>query len=237
MDISGKKDIISRNLEDVRRRVDEACRRSGRSPGDVRLVAVTKAVGVEEIGILRDLGVSDFGENRVHVAAPKIAALSGDLRWHMIGHLQRNKVKKALELFDVCHSLDSLILAEEISRRVQPVGKIVTLLVEVNTGGEAAKHGVEPQQARSLAMEASRLPGLRIVGLMTMAPFVDDMEVCRECFRKLRETADSIRADESETLRMEQLSMGMTQDFEVAVEEGATMVRVGSALFKGLTAG
>ncbi len=234
MDILQKKDIIARNLEGVRLRINEASQRSGRNPADVCLVAVTKTVGIEEIGILRDLGVSDFGENRIPIAASKITALSGKLRWHMIGHMQRKKVKKALELFDVYHSLDTLRLAEEFSVRAQSNSQELTLLIEVNTGGEAAKHGVEPKQARALAMGASRLPGLRIAGLMTMAPFVDDMEICRQCFRQLRETADSIRADESETLRMEHLSMGMSQDFEVAVEEGATMVRVGSALFRGL---
>ncbi len=234
MDVSEKRKIIAANVEDVRRRIAGACRRSGRGENDVQMVAVTKTVGPEEVRILAELGVTDLGENRVREAEPKIAASPGSFRWHMIGHLQRNKVKKALELFHRIDAVDSLKLAEEISRQSQQKGAVTPVLIEVNTGGEEAKFGVSPEGAPELAVRTAGLPNITVEGLMTIAPFTDDMDVCRACFRELRRTADSLRGEESATLRMRHLSMGMTQDFEVAVEEGATMVRIGTALFNGI---
>ncbi len=234
MEASEKRRIITANVGEVRRRIAETCRRAGRSEHDVQLVAVTKTVGPEEVRILAELGVTDLGENRVREAEPKIAVSPGSVRWHMIGHLQRNKAKKALELFHRIDAVDSLKLAEEISRRSQQKGAVTPVLIEVNTSGEEAKFGVLPQDAPELAVRTAGLPNITVEGLMTMAPFTDDMDVCRACFRELRRIADSLRSEESATLQMRHLSMGMTQDFEVAIEEGATMVRIGTALFEGL---
>ncbi len=230
MGYSEKRGIISKNLEKVRLGIREVCANSGRNPEDVRLVAVTKTVGIEEVKILAELGVADFGENRIQPALEKIKAMPDSLCWHMIGHLQRNKVRTALEIFDRIDTVDSLRLAGEISRRAGE-GAEASVLVELNTGGEAQKHGFTPQDARQAVMDISRLPGLKVEGLMTMAPFTDDMEVSRGCFRVLRETSDALR---ERGLDLPHLSMGMTQDYKTAVEEGSTMVRVGSALFQGL---
>lgn len=214
---------IAANAAVVRARIAGACERAGRDPARVTLVAVTKthdaAVAVEAF----TAGLRDFGENRVQEALPKIAALSASgMRpcWHLIGHLQTNKVPAAIEAFDILHGIDSERLAEAISRRAT---RLVTVLLEVNVAGEQAKHGVAPVDATAIAARIGRMPNLRLVGLMTVAPQADDPEDVRPVFRQLRELRDAIGLPE--------LSMGMTDDFEVAVEEGATMVRIGRALF------
>jgi hypothetical protein len=225
---------ISDNLRSVMERIDAAARRSGRGGDQITLVTVTKTRSVAEIREALACGVTDVGENYVQEAQDKFAEIGGAARWHMIGHLQRNKVKRALEIFQRLDAVDSIRLAEEISVRSTQRGVAARILIEVNTSGEERKFGVAPEGARELALRASQMPNVAVEGLMTMAPFTEDMDVCRICFGKLREIAQRIRADESATLRMRHLSMGMTQDYEVAVEEGATMVRIGTAIFKGL---
>ena len=226
---------LKQNLDDVRRRMTAACARAGRDEAAVRLVAVTKTVTADVAAQLVELGVTDIGENRVQEAASKREALAGlDVTWHMIGHLQTNKVKNALRLFDVIHSVDSLHLAEAISKGASLQGETISVLVQIDIAGEEAKFGIPVAEAADEVGRMSELPGLRIAGLMTMAPFVDDAETVRPVFARLRELAEEINALGLPGVEMRHLSMGMTQDFEVAIEEGATLIRVGSALFKGI---
>ena len=226
--------VLRGNLEGVRGRIAAACARVGRKPEEVRLVAVTKSVGPEAIRALQALGVTDIGENRVQEALGKHETLGGSLglRWHMIGHLQTNKVRHALRIFEMIHSVDSVHLAAEIDRRAEVPGLIVPILIEINASGEESKFGVQPAQLSSLLDGILALSHVRVEGLMTMAPFVEDPETVRPVFAALRELAAKARS--ATGLPMPHLSMGMTQDFEVAIEEGATMVRIGTALFKGL---
>jgi pyridoxal phosphate enzyme (YggS family) len=214
---------ISERLTDVRARIDAACRRAGRSPGDVTLVGVTKGFPPAAVAEAVEAGLQDCGENRVQEAAAKIAALDAlgvRPRWHLIGHLQTNKVKTALGLFAILHSVDSLRLAQEISdRAAQPV----PILLEVNVSQEASKFGFSMGELPAAVSAISALPHLDVRGLMTVAPLSHDPEAARPFFRQLRDLRDATG--------LRELSMGMTDDFEVAIEEGATMVRVGRAIF------
>jgi hypothetical protein len=214
---------IKENIREVQRRITGACERSHRSLGEITLVAITKGVGVSAIRAAFEYGIRDFGENRVQEGEGKIAQLA-DLKpavtWHMVGHLQSNKAKSAVELFDIIHSVDSIKLAEILGRRVE---KPFPVLLEVNVSGEATKGGFSAGETEAAVKEIKQLPNLEVMGLMTVAPFVADPEEVRPVFRKLRELRDS--------LGLEHLSMGMTDDFEVAVEEGATMLRIGRAIF------
>ncbi len=228
-------DKLKHNLDNVRERMAAACDRAERNEADVRLVAVTKTVSADVAAQLIELGVTDIGENRVQEAARKREALGDlDIAWHMIGHLQTNKVKDALRLFDVIHSVDSFHLAESISKRASSQGETASVRVQVDIAGEEAKFGVPVAGATDEVSRMSELAGLRIDGLMTMAPFVDDAETVRPVFARLRELAGEIGALGLAGVEMRHLSMGMTQDFEIAIEEGATMIRVGSALFRGV---
>ena len=214
---------IEANIREVRRRIARACERSRRSPDEITLVAVTKGFEVPAIRTAFNSGIRDFGENRVQEAEGKIAQLTDlkpDVTWHMVGHLQSNKAMSAVELFDIIHSVDSLKLAEILNRRVE---KPLPVLLEVNVSGEATKGGFSLGEIAAAVEEIRKLSNLKLRGLMTVAPFVIDPEAVRPVFRKLRELRDS--------LGLEHLSMGMTDDFEVAVEEGATMLRIGRAIF------
>lgn len=217
------------NLAAIRTRIAAAARRAGRDPSAVRLVAVTKSVAEDRIREALAGGVLDLGENRVQEAERKSAALGQDIRWHLIGHLQSNKARRAVELFDLIHSVHSEALAVELSRRAEAAGRCVECLLQVNIARETTKFGVQPEQAAALCQRAAALSGLRLVGLMTIAPLAADPEASRAVFRQLREMAAKIGAELG--WERPELSMGMSQDFEVAVEEGATLVRVGSLLF------
>jgi len=214
---------IETNLREVQGRIARACERSHRSPGEITLVAITKGVEVPAIRAAFGSGIRNFGENRVQEGEGKIAQLS-DLKpavtWHMVGHLQSNKAKAAVELFDIIHSVDYVRLAEILSRRAQ---KTLPVLLEVNVSGEVTKAGFSLGELVVAVKEIGQLPNLKVLGLMTVAPFVADPEAVRPVFRKLRELRDS--------LGLKHLSMGMTDDFEVAIEEGATMLRIGRAIF------
>lgn len=233
---------VAANVARVRERIAAAARRSGRRPEEITLVAVTKAVDPARIHEAVASGVTDLGENRVQEAVPKVAALaaawdatgSPRVRWHMVGHLQRNKVRQALSIFTVIHSLDSAPLAASLNRQivaqVSPQRRPLDVLVQVNVASEPQKFGVSPDALPALLRQIVELPGLRVVGLMTIAPLVDNPEKARPIFHRLRLLRDQLsrlRVGESLT----QLSMGMSDDFEVAVEEGATMVRIGRAIF------
>jgi len=238
MSILEKVDIAA-NLKRVQKRMADAARRAGRNPEEITLVAVTKAIEPAIVKQAIALGLRDFGENRVQEAEWK-APLLPEVTWHMIGHLQRNKVKKALLIFDLIHSVDSLRLAQEIDRRASRIGARVPVLLEVNLSGEATKYGFrmapcvtrgeEKEAFFSYVEEILRLPCLQVKGLMTMAPLVAQPEEARPYFQRLRGLREELREKFSQAC-WEDLSMGMTDDFEVAIEEGATMVRTGRAIF------
>ncbi|MBE0415329.1 MAG: YggS family pyridoxal phosphate-dependent enzyme [Dehalococcoidia bacterium] len=214
---------IERNLREVEGRIAQAAQRAGRSPGEITIVAVTKGVAPQAIEAALEAGIRHIGENRVQEAREKMTHLSSlALRptWHMVGHLQSNKVKTAAEIFDIIHSIDSLRLAEAVSGHAQ---NSLPVLLQVNISGEGTKSGFSVAELPKALEEVARLPGIEVKGLMTIAPLVKDPEEVRHIFRRLRELRDS--------LGLEHLSMGMSDDFEVAVEEGATMVRIGRAIF------
>jgi pyridoxal phosphate enzyme (YggS family) len=221
---------IAENVRAVRTRIEAACDRAFRDPADVRLVAVTKTVEVPAIREAIKAGVDCIGENRVQEAAEKSGALP-PVEKHLVGHLQTNKVGKALELFDVIQSVDSVRLAREISLRARAVGLRVPVLIEVNTSGEDSKYGLQPGETIDAVTEMADLDGIEIVGLMTIGAFLPDPEDVRPCFRALRALRDEIEELVVPGVRMEHLSMGMTNDYEAAIEEGATIVRVGRAIF------
>ena len=222
---------VARNVEEVLDRIGDAASRALRDPSDVKLVAVTKTVEPDRIVEAIEAGVTCIGENRVQEAARKFAADLPPVEKHIVGHLQTNKVKKALLLFDMIQSVDSVRLAREISAVCRSSDRSVDVLVEVNTSGEETKYGFEPDEVVAAVEEMADLPGLDIRGLMTIGAFLPDPEDVRPCFRRLRELRDEIGERVIPGVSMEHLSMGMTNDFEVAVEEGATIVRVGRAIF------
>ena len=227
---------LAERLAEVRGRIASACARAGRDPASVILVAVTKGFPADAIRAAMALGVTDFGENRVQEAEPKILAVIPRPRWHLVGHLQTNKARRAVQLFDEVQSLDSAHLAEELAKRVEATGRVLPCLVEVNTSGEASKFGVEPGGALELLERCRALRPLRPHGLMTIGPLGGGPEGARAAFRSLRELRD--RAVAAGLLEAgADLSMGMSDDFEIGIEEGATYVRVGTALFGARPAG
>ncbi len=226
--------VLLDNIKNVFRRISSAAIRSGRGPFDIKLVAVTKTVDIERIKEAIDLGLRVFGENRVQEAEEKISTLRSEIRdseveWHLIGHLQKNKAKTAVMLFDIIHSLDSVSLAEEINKYAEKAGKIQRVLIQVKLSGEETKSGVAREDLMNLIGSASGMKNLKLEGLMTMPPFFDSPEMARPYFRELRELRDNA---ESEGYKLPELSMGMTNDFEVAILEGATMVRIGTGIFQ-----
>ena len=225
--------IIEKNLAELQSRIDSACSRSIYKQKSVELVISTKYVEADIIRILSELGISCIGENRLQATESKKEELSDlGLKWHMFGHLQRNKVKKAVRLFDLIHSVESVTLAKEINKESEKLEKNTRILVEVNVSGEETKYGLSPEEAIPFLREINLLERIKVEGLMTMAPIVDDPEICRPMFKGLRELSERIRDENIQNIEMNILSMGMTQDFEVAIEEGANLVRVGSAVFK-----
>lgn len=224
--------VIANNLEKVMERMTAACERAGRQPGEVKLIAVTKTVGPAEVRELYDLGVRDFGENRVSDGLAQMQALgAADATWHMIGHLQRNKAGQALEGgFSCVHSVESDKLIDVLDKDCARLDKTLDILLEVNVSGEESKYGIQSDQTTELVKKVLTTHRLRLRGLMTMAPFTDDPEEARPHFRHLRELRDNCRSRFN--IQLPQLSMGMTGDFEVAIEEGATLVRIGTALFQ-----
>ena len=226
--------MLSENIAAVSRRIIDAVSRVGRKPGDVALVAVTKTVDSDSVLKSIDAGLRVFGENRVQEARDKIDRLSGlpdapsDVQWHLIGHLQRNKAKYSVGLFDLIHSVDSAALADELDRQAQKNGKIQKILVEVKLSDEDTKYGVDEDSLERLLGHIGELKGLELRGLMTIPPFFGEPEEARPYFRRLRELRDDMQ---KKGFALLELSMGMSNDFEVAIEEGATLVRVGTAIF------
>ncbi|HEY7115856.1 MAG TPA: YggS family pyridoxal phosphate-dependent enzyme [Tepidisphaeraceae bacterium] len=244
-----KKSPLAERLDEVRARIAAAAGKAGREPREVTLIAVTKTAAPEQIREIVQLGVSDLGESRVQVITQRIAqvneflarqrthgepgAVPAKLRWHMIGHLQRNKVKPLLPLVDYIHSVDSLRLAEEIETAGGKLGKKVPIMLEINASEEGQKFGVAVGAAVHLAEQIDSMPHVALVGLMTMAPLTDDQEKCRFVFARTREIFEEMKWHKIGGSHFRHLSMGMSNDFEVAIAEGATMVRVGTSLFGG----
>ena len=222
---------ISENLRRVRERIARAAERAGRQARDVTLVAVSKTKPVEAIGEAVEAGVRVLGENRVQEAEKKVGNVTDAVEWHLVGHLQRNKVKSALRVFEMIHSVDSLRLAREIGKRAAQAGVSARVLVQVNTTGADSQFGAAPDATVDLVGRISEVEGVAVEGLMTIGLFLPDPEAARPCFVQLRELGEEIAAARMPRVSMEHLSMGMTGDFEAAIEEGATMVRVGSAVF------
>jgi len=225
---------IAENIAQVRERIAAACNRAGRRTEDVKLMAVTKTVPADRIREAYEAGVRDFGENRVQEAEAKRPSLS-DLTaaWHLIGHLQTNKARLARELFHSVHSVDSLRLAAKLDKSAVCTGERLQVFIEVNLGEEASKTGAKEDEVQQLAEEVGRLETLELRGLMTIPPYLEDLELVRPYFRRLRELAAKIESANLPGVAMKDLSMGMSHDFEVAIEEGATIVRVGTAIFGG----
>ena len=223
--------MLQDNFREVEQRIEAACRRSGRDPKEVTLIAVSKTKPVEMLKEAYDFGARIFGENKVQELTEKYDRLPRDIHWHLIGHLQRNKVKYIIDKVDLIHSVDSIRLAEAIDKEAQKHGLTANILVEVNVAGEESKFGVSPEEAESFIEKIAGFPHIKVCGLMTIAPFVENPEENRPYFQRLRKLSVDIAAKKVNNVTMSILSMGMTNDFEVAVEEGATMVRVGTGLF------
>ena len=222
---------VSDNLRCVLDNIAVSAARAGRDASEVRLVAVTKNVDVARICSVVSAGADHLGENRVQEAARKIPEVPGSPTWHLVGHLQRNKARHAVGLFSVIHSLDSLGLAAELDRRCAARGVFLDVLLQVNVSGESAKYGVAPEAAAGVLREMPAFGRLQVRGLMTMAPYSEDPEDARPWFRALRRLARELSALRLSNVAMDELSMGMSGDYQVAVEEGSTIVRVGTAIF------
>ena len=223
--------MVAENYREVDRRVGEACARSGRNRKEVTLIAVSKTKPIELIREAMDAGADVFGENKVQELCDKYEQLPKTLHWHLIGHLQRNKVKYIVDKVDLIHSVDSMRLAEEISKEAEKKQTDVKVLIEVNVAQEESKFGVSVDETEELVREIAKLPRIHVLGLMTIAPNVSDPEENRPVFRTLKKLAVDIKMKNIDNVRMDVLSMGMTGDYQVAIEEGATMVRVGTGIF------
>jgi len=223
--------LIADNIKRIRENIAEAARRANRDPSDIRLMGVTKTVDDQRIAEAIDAGLDIVGENYVQEGKRKIEKMGKPLEWHMIGHLQTNKAKYAVRLFDMIHSVDRLKLARELDKRAGAEGVKIKILVEVNVSGEDSKSGVVRDDAVALVKEIASFDHISLQGLMTMPPWFDDPEDARPYFAALRELRDRIVTENIPRVEMKELSMGMSQDYRVAVEEGATIVRIGTAIF------
>ena len=223
--------MLEQNLQDVQSKIESACKRAGREPKEVTLIAVSKTKPEEMLQTIYDCGVRDFGENKVQELTRKIEALPNDIKWHMIGHLQTNKVKYIVGSVELIHSVDSIHLAKEISKQSVKKHVVSHILIEVNVAEEESKFGLKIDEVLSAIKEISKLPNLKIDGLMTIAPYVINPEDNRNFFRRIKQLAVDISEQNIDNVSMNILSMGMTGDYEVAIEEGATIVRVGTGIF------
>jgi pyridoxal phosphate enzyme (YggS family) len=235
MSMSESAERIAENVARIRESIADAARLSGRRPDDVSLIAVTKYVGVEEIDALIAAGCTEFGESRPQQFWPKADQLQDrPIHWHMIGHLQRNKARRTLPYVTLLHAGDSVRLLEAVDRLSQETRRVTDVLVEVNVSGDAAKHGFAPDEVEPILPKLAELGGLRIRGLMAMASWGGSLDEARQDFIRLRNLRDKLAASCPPEISLDELSMGMSGDFEVAIEEGATMVRIGSALYEGI---
>ena len=223
--------MIKDNIADVNNRIDKACERAGRERSEVTLIAVSKTKPVDMLKQAYDTGVRDFGENKVQEIMDKYDKLPSDIRWHMIGHLQTNKVKYIADKIYMIHSVDSYKLAAEISKYAVKAGRVIPILIEVNVADEESKFGVTFDNAQDLIRQIAPLPGVKVTGLMAIAPYVVNPSENREYFARLKQLSVDITSKNIDNIAMSVLSMGMTGDYEVAIEEGSTYVRVGTGIF------
>lgn len=223
--------MVRENLEQVEKKIEEACKRAGRDRQEVTLISVSKTKPIEMLKEAYDAGSRDFGENKVQEMMDKYEEMPKDIHWHMIGHLQRNKVKYLMGKSYLIHSVDSMRLAEEISKQSVKHEVTTDILIEVNIAQEETKFGTSREEAIRLVEEAAKLPNIHICGLMTIAPYVENPEDNRKYFKQIKELAVDIKEKNIDNVDMRILSMGMTGDYEVAIEEGSTMVRVGTGIF------
>lgn len=224
---------IAQNIRKIRARIANTALACGRSPESITLLAITKTFPVETISRAIEAGQRHFGENRVQEAEPKILALASraHLEWHMVGHLQSNKARRAAEVFDVIHSVDSIKLAEKLGQTSVTLGKQLSVLLQVDLGHEPTKFGIDPKEIREILAAILNLKGIRVNGLMIIPPFFENPEQARPCFAQLRDLRDALESEQPACLGQQQLSMGMSHDFEVAIQEGSTLVRIGTAIF------
>ena len=223
--------MIKNNIQIVQRKINDACKKAGRDPETANLIAVSKTKPVSMLQEAYDAGIRDFGENKVQEILEKYDQLPGDIRWHMIGHLQRNKVKYIIDKVCLIHSVDSLRLAEEISKEAVKHNLTMPILIELNIAAEESKFGLSFEECEKMITQISTLPNIQIKGLMTVAPFVENAEENREYFKAMKQLSVDIMTKNIDNVRMDILSMGMTGDYEVAIEEGSTHVRVGTGIF------
>lgn len=223
---------IEQNLKEIRQNISDACQRAGRRTEDVTILAVTKTIDADRINEAVSLGLTDLGENRVQEFLSKYELIKGDVRWHIIGHLQKNKVKYIADKVYMIHSVESLSLAEEIEKQCAKIDKIMNVLVEVNVSGEESKSGITPEEAVDFVTQVSKFPHIRVRGLMTMAPFGAENVELHQIFSDLYKISVDISSKKVDNVSMECLSMGMSCDYEAAVEENSTIVRIGTSLFK-----
>ena len=237
MTAADAKALLAKRLDHVEQRLRAACQRVGRQRSEVTLVVVTKTVAPDVAALLPELGIFDLGESRPQELWRKAAALPKSVRWHLIGHLQRNKIEPTLPLVSLIHSVDSIRLVEALEAEAGKREQTLPVLLEINASREANKHGFAPEEVSALLPRLSELRHVRIDGLMAMAAFEEDPRLCRRTFNEVRELRDRFLGELGPPHRLEHLSMGMSNDYEVAIEEGATLVRIGSAFFEGLSEG
>lgn len=223
--------MIKENLEQVEKKIEAACKRAGRKREEVTLIAVSKTKPLEMVEEVLDLGILEFGENKVQEMVDKYERIKSPVHWHMIGHLQTNKVKYIVDKVVLIHSVDSLKLAQQIQKEAEKKSVVVDILIEVNIAGEETKFGVTKEETLPLVEEIAKFPNVHVCGLMTSAPFVEDPEEDRVHFKALHQLFVDIKEKNIDNIDMNILSMGMTNDYEVAIEEGSTMVRIGTAIF------
>ena len=219
------------NIEQIQKEIEAACERVGRKSDEVQLVAVTKTIDESIVNESIKYGITDIGENKVQEIPRKFDNIDPKVKWHLIGHLQRNKVKYIIDKVDMIHSVDSLRLAEEINKRAVQSEKVMDILIQLNISHEETKFGLDIEELKVLLSEMDQFENIRVKGLMTMAPFFDDPEEARGIFRKMKEIFEELKYNEYNHVEMKHLSMGMTNDYIVAVEEGATLVRIGTGIY------
>jgi len=224
--------MLKNNIKDVNSRIKAACKKANRETGEITLVCVTKGVDPYRISEIFIHGIKNIGESRIQEAQKKRNEVLPGARWHLVGHLQTNKAKDAVKIFDMVHSVDSMDLAQKIDKEAKKIDKIIEILIQVNTSGEEQKYGINPDTVKDFLRGASQLSNIKISGLMTITPQAEDPETVRPYLRALRELSESVKAESIPNIEMKYLSMGMSQDFEVAIQEGANILRIGTAIFK-----
>jgi pyridoxal phosphate enzyme (YggS family) len=229
--MTGEFEYIKRNIEDVRKRVAEAAYRAGRKPEDIKIIAVSKTVGIEKINCAVDEGLNVLGENRVQELCEKYDILNRDCYWDLIGHLQTNKVKYIIDKVNLIHSVDRFELVQEIQKKAEKLGRVIDVLVQVNVAEEGSKFGLSLHEVKGFLKKINTFDAIKVKGLMTIAPFLQNIEAVRPVFKQLYKIFVDIREENIDNIDMKLLSMGMSNDFEAAIEEGANIVRIGTAIF------